>query len=24
MNVDPLQPFRPADFGPMIGELGRW
>jgi hypothetical protein len=24
MNVDPLRPFRPADFGPMIGELGRW
>jgi hypothetical protein len=24
MNVDPLQPFRPANFGPMIGELGRW
>jgi hypothetical protein len=24
INVDPLQPFRPADFGPMIGELGRW
>jgi hypothetical protein len=24
MNIDPLQPFRPADFGPMIGELGRW
>ena len=24
MNVDPLQPFRPADFGPMIVELGRW
>jgi hypothetical protein len=24
MNVDQLQPFRPADFGPMIGELGRW
>ena len=24
MNVDPLQPFRPADFGWMIGEPGRW
>lgn len=24
MNIDPLQSFRPARFGQMIGELGRW